>query len=109
TMSNFMQSISFILNDKQTTLSEKIETIAEKYIDFIAKEPEVPVFIITEIRNNPKELLKKLPIKQALNNSVFFAQHKEAVEKGQISEAQPLHFLMNLIGLVVFPFIAKPI
>lgn len=109
TFSGFIQSMTVILNDERTSLDQKVELIADRYIDFIIQEPEVPTFLVTEIRSNPQDLLKKLPIKETILTSVFFAQHKEAVEKGRISESQPLHFLMNLMGLVIFPFIAKPI
>jgi len=72
TFSAFVQSMAVILNDETTNLESKVELIANRYIDFIIREPEVPTFLISEIRNNPQELLEKLPIKQLLNNSVFF-------------------------------------
>jgi len=109
TLSGFIKSMLVILNDEKTTLDKKVEKIASGYIDLITKEPEIPTFIVTEIRNNPNMLLEKLPIKQVLANSVFFKQHKTAVDNGEISEPNPLHFLMNMMGLVIFPFIAKPL
>jgi AcrR family transcriptional regulator len=109
TFSAFVQSMTIILDDEKTSLASKVELIANRYIDFIIREPEVPTFLIAEIRNNPQELLNKLPIKQIMNKSVFVKQHREAVESGFIIEPHPLHFLMNLLGLVVFPFIAKPL
>lgn len=109
TFVGFISSIKVILNDERTSLQEKVEVIAGRYIDFIIKEPEIPIFILTEIRNNPDGLLKRLPIQEMIINSTFIRQFQEAVEKKEISEPNPLHFLMNLMGLVVFPFIAKPI
>jgi AcrR family transcriptional regulator len=109
TLSGFIKNMLVVLNDEKTSLERKVEEIASRYIDLIIKEPEIPTFIVTEIRNNPNMLLDKLPIKQVLANSMFFKQHKEAVKKGEISEPNPLHFLMNLIGLVIFPFISKPL
>ncbi|WP_426484863.1 TetR/AcrR family transcriptional regulator [Flavobacterium sp. 2] len=109
TFAGFIGGMKVILNDEGTSLEEKVKIIAERYIDFIIKEPEIPTFILTEIRNNPDGLLKRLPIREIVNESVFIKQFQEAVEKKEISEPNPLHFLMNLLGLVVFPFIAKPI
>ncbi|MCE3075762.1 TetR/AcrR family transcriptional regulator [Chryseobacterium gwangjuense] len=109
TLSGFIKNMVVVLNDEKTTLERKVEEIASRYIDLITKEPEIPTFIVTEIRNNPNVLLEKLPIKQVLANSVFFKQHKTAVDNGEISEPNPLHFLMNMMGLVIFPFIAKPL
>lgn len=109
TLSGFVESMVAVINDEKTTLEKKVEAVAGRYIDLILKEPEIPTFIVTEIRNNPVDLLKKLPIQQKVKTSVFFQQHREAVKQGKITEPNPLHFLMNLIGLVVFPFIVKPV
>ncbi|KAF2079793.1 TetR/AcrR family transcriptional regulator [Flavobacterium sharifuzzamanii] len=109
TFSGFIGSMKVILDDEKTSLEQKVITIAERYIDFITVEPEIPTFILTEIRNNPEELLKRLPVKEIVNDSVFIKQFQEAVQNKEITEPNPLHFLMNLLGLVVFPFIVKPI
>ncbi len=109
TLSGFVNSMKVILNDEKTSLEEKVKVIAERYIDFITAEPEIPTFILTEVRNNPEGLLKRLPIKEIVNESVFIKQFQEAVQNKKITEPNPLHFMMNLIGLVVFPFVAKPI
>lgn len=108
TVSGFIQTMALALNDEETTLEEKIRRIASAYIDLIGKEPDLPIFMLSEIRNNPDLLLHKLPIKQTILGSVFFRQHLAAVQEGKITEPNPLHFLMNLIGLIMFPFIPSP-
>ena len=109
TVTGFMQTMVTVLNDEKSSLEKKVELVAFNYIDFISKEPNIPMFMLSELRNNVNGLLEKLPIKQIVMNSMFFKQHQEAVEKGKITEPNPLHFLMNLLGLVVFPFIGQPL
>ncbi|KXH84984.1 TetR/AcrR family transcriptional regulator [Chryseobacterium kwangjuense] len=109
TLSGFVRNMITVLNDEKTNLDDKVSEIATRYIDLITKEPDIPTFIVAEIRSNPDLLLNKLPIREVLMNSVFFKQHQQAVAEGKIKEPNPLHFLMNLIGLIVFPFIAKPL
>src|SRR5690606_15397724 len=109
TLFGFMQNMAMVLNDEKSTLEKKVELFASNYIDLIIKEPNVPIFMLSEIRNNAGGLLERLPIKQLVMNSAFVKQHQEAVAKGKITEPNPLHFLMNLIGLIVFPFIGKPL
>ena len=36
-------------------------------------------------------------------------QYAEAVARGEISEPNLMHAILNVIGLVIFPFVAKPI
>jgi len=109
TIFGFMQNMTMVLNDEKSTLEKKVEMIAFNYIDFIIKEPNIPIFMLSELRNNADRLLEKLPIKQLLMTSVFFKQHQEAVAKGKLVEPNPLHFFMNLLSLVIFPFIGQPL
>jgi AcrR family transcriptional regulator len=109
TLSKFFESVSMIINNPDTTFEEKIEQFASGYIDLLFSEPDIPIFIISEIRNNPKVLLQKIDIKNIVFKSVFIRQFNEAVEEGKIKDQDFLHFMMNFIGLIVFPFVAKPL
>jgi len=109
TLSDFFGSVSVIINNPETTFEEKIEQFAAGYIDLIFREPDIPLFIMSEIRNNPEQLLQKVDIRNTVFNSVFIRQFAEAVEQGKIKDQNFLHFMMNFIGLIVFPFIAKPL
>lgn len=83
--------------------------IVSNYIDLMAREPDLPIFMLSEIRNNPDLLLQRLPIEEVIMKSVFFQQHRQAVAEGRITEANPLHFLLNILGLTLFPLIASPL
>lgn len=109
TVAGFIQAMATVLNNEQSILEEKVALIASGYIDFIVKEPNVPIFMLSEMRHNADELLKKVPIEKIVMNSTFFRQHREAVLKGKIGEPNPLQFLINLLSLIIFPFIAKPL
>lgn len=109
TVTSFFQTMGLVFNDENTSLAKKIQLVAEKYIELIMKEPQVPLFMMSEIRNNGAAILNKLPAANLILNSVFIKQFKEAVEKRKISESDPMQFLMNIMGLVVFPFIASPL
>lgn len=108
TLSNFFESVSEIINNPDTTFEEKIVQFASGYIDLLFSESDIPVFIFSEIRNNPEELLQKIDIKNAIFNSVFNRQFNEAVNEGKIQQQNFFQFMMNFIGLIVFPFVAKP-
>jgi len=109
TFQSFFASISQVFNEPGSTLEEKIEKFASNYIDLLFQEPEIPLFIISEIRNNPEELMQKIDFKKAVFNSVFLKQFNEGVKSGKIKEQHFLHFMMNFMGLIAFPFIAKPL
>ena len=104
----FNQAMGEVFNNETTTLETKIQLVSEKYIDLIIAEPEMPIFIMNEIRSHGAEILEKLPANTILQSS-FIKQYRQAVEDKIIMEPNPLHFLMNLTGLIVFPFINGPI
>ncbi len=109
TLSEFFSSVALIINNPDTSFEEKIEQFAAGYIDLILREPDIPLFIMSEIRNNPEQLLQKVDIRNTVFNSVFARQFSEAVQLGKIKDQNFIHFMMNFIGLIVFPFIGKPL
>ncbi len=109
TLTKFAFTIKNILNNKKSSLEDKIELIVSNYIDFLSKEQNVPMFMLSEIRNNPKKILKKIPLKKLVQNSVFIKQYKEAVAEGKITEPNINQFVINLMSLIIFPFIGQPI
>lgn len=108
TIFGFMQNMALTFNDESTTLERKVELIADKYIDLITKEPEIPLFIMSEVRRDETGFFEKLPIWQMILNSVFIKQYQLAVHENKVAEPNPLHFIMNILGMVVFPFVASP-
>jgi AcrR family transcriptional regulator len=109
TIQGFFQSMRAVFNDPQTSLEKKIEILVDRYIDLLVHEPEIPLFIMSEIRTDPQALVEKMDIKNILLNSYLVKQYEEAAGTGKVASQNLLHFLMNLIGLMVFPFIASPL
>lgn len=108
TFSSFVKSIVVIFNDETTTLENKVETIASAYIDLLTLEPQIPLFIMSELRSNPDHFLKTLNTKNVISNSMFARQYQQGVKDGKIAPVHILHFIMNLLSITVFPFIASP-
>lgn len=93
-----------VLNDATTTLEAKIATIASKYIDLIIENPELPLFVLSEVRNNPDHFIQLIEKIDFLSQSVFIQQ----IAKKR-ADIHPFHFLVSLLGLCLFPFLMKPV
>ncbi len=109
TMGQFFKGVGVILNDESTSLEKKIEQVVANYIDLLLEEPDLPTFIFNEVRPNPQFFVEQSPIREVLTNSALTRQYAEAVARGEISEPNLMHAILNVIGLVIFPFVAKPI
>jgi len=93
-----------ILNNESTSLEKKMEMMAENYIDLLSVTPDLPLFVLSEIRNNPGRFGEKMQASKLLRESHFVKQLMEARK-----DIHPIHFLMSLLGMLLFPFIARPV
>jgi AcrR family transcriptional regulator len=105
----FIKGISIHLLDNANTIEEKIQRIVTAYIDFLNNHPDLPIFIINEIRGNTSRITQQINEEVAPLRAHMFRQLREAGRQGKITPIDPFHFIANLIGLTVFPFIGRPI
>ena len=108
TLYDFLNKMVEVYNDKETTIREKIELASSKYIDMIIAEPLLPTFILNELKNNPTNFLK-MPTAKVIMKSQLISQYKDGVKKGIYKKVDPIHFITNILSLIVFPFICSPI
>ena len=108
-LQHFIEGIREILNNRETSIEQKVESIVSNYIDLLTQQPDLPLFVLHELRAHPKELISKIDREKFINRSYFMQQVREAIKEGKIAAINPLHFLMNLVGLTIFPFVASPI
>jgi len=100
--------LNTILND-DSSIEEKIRNFTSNYISFIIKHPYLPNFIIQELNRNPEFILKLKENKGFPNLEKFKKQVKNAIENGLIKPISPEQLFINILGLNVFPFVAKPL
>ena len=108
-LQQFIEGIKEILNNRKTSIEQKVEAIVTNYIDLLTRQPDLPLFILHELRTHPKEIVSKIDRDKFINKSYFMQQIKDAAKQGKIAPVNPLHFLMNIISLTIFPFVASPI
>lgn len=100
-----LTGIGEILNDVNTPLIEKVNRVTSHYIDLLKTHADLPLFVLTEMRTNPVGFAVDQDTRDMMLQSNFYKQ-LEATTKQQID---PVHFIMNILGLAVFPFVAGPL
>ena len=93
-----------IVTDEKTSLEEKIDQASEKYFEILSKNPNLPLFILSEIQKKPSNITSLIPAGKLLKTSVVMRQIQE--KKPGLN---PLHFIINFLSMTAFPFIVKPI
>ena len=99
----FGQIIPIVSNEK-TTLEEKIDLASVKYFEILSKNPNLPIFILSEIQKKTSDIKSILPVDKVLKNSFIIKQIQE-----RKPELNPFHILLNFLSMTAFPFVLKPI
>lgn len=102
-LSKFFGAVAPVLNDTNATLDQKMVMLSGNYIDLLTANPDLPLFILSEVRTNPERFVEKLPIAKMIDSHFIKQLHEKR------PDVHPLHFLMNILALSVFPFIMKPV
>lgn len=97
-------AIAPILNDREAALETKIERIVSTYIDMLSKNPDLPLFVLSEIKNNPGRFAQDMQVKDLILQCHLVKQLHE-----RKPEINPLHFVISLLGMTIFPFVARPV
>ena len=83
------------------------------HIEFIQENRNLLSFILWELRENPESLPDY--IQNTIEEFDFIPQEyiqrriTRAIERGEIRPIHPIHFILNMISMDVFPFLAAPL
>lgn len=99
--------ISTFFNDKELSIPEKITKAVNYYIDLLLENPDFPLFLVNEIITGD-DMFTRFAQQNTLFQSDLIRQLFAMKEEGKLS-VHPVHIMMNVIGLVVMPFLARPI
>lgn len=103
-LSQFLSVLLPIVDDEKLDLDKKLEILTESYFKLLTENPQLPIFIINEIQTNPDEYQIKTLINEILKNSSLMKQIQE-----RSPNTDPIQIFTSLLGLAIFPFIAKPL
>jgi len=109
----FKKALNQIFPDFQSVINseipiiEKLGIFIEKYIDLLLRNPFLPTFILKEISRDP-EFLASVIQGQGIQPQLLFAEIEKEMEAGTIRKMDPRDLLINILGMSVFPFAAKP-
>lgn len=105
---NRFQKRVFSILSSDLPFFELIETVVNSYYETMTEYPQIPVFILNEVNQNPERLSERIRTNEPHNVFRIMSERiKAEEEKGLIKETSPIDFLLNLLSLCVFPFVFK--
>lgn len=105
--SSFIPNIvGLMMQDKP--IKEKIQLFVLEYIHVIEENPHIPIFVLHELSRNPGRIAGMIK-ETGIDPNHFINQVRKEKNEGLLNVNDPRHLIVNMIGLCIFPFVARPI
>jgi AcrR family transcriptional regulator len=99
------------------TIEEKVERFVHLYIDTVRHSPFLPGYVVSELHHHPERV--KAMMSEAAGARVeqlgrgfvqrLDEQLKQRAAEGTMRSITPQQFVVSVMGLVVMPFLARPL
>lgn len=88
-------------------LVPKVEKLIETYHDIFRENPSLPQFVLHEMNQHPVRFRSFIESQGIEIPRVFVRQIEEEIRAGTMRPIKPQEFVINIIALCVFPYIAR--
>lgn len=97
--------------EQEGQLMERVEHVVDIYISTLIEQPDIPIFIMHELSQKRERFVEELKRRARYFPAVqsFMVHMMAEMKAGKIREISPIHLFLNIMGMTVFPFIAKPV
>ncbi len=96
-----------VVFEQELPFIDKINFFVEGYINLLRVNPYLPLFVLNTVNNKDKsDFIKKLPTGFALK---VVQSYMTDLQKGKVRAINPAQFVMSIMGMCIFPFLAKPL
>ncbi|MBM3451989.1 MAG: TetR/AcrR family transcriptional regulator [Bacteroidetes bacterium] len=89
------------------TLKEKINKLVDREFEFLAKHPEIPMFVINEMSRNKNAGIEPQGILSQLGRSGIFEETLEAQKNGIMRKLDLSSIIMLVMANCQHPFMAR--
>jgi len=100
--------VSDIFNSDQP-LHTKLSRLAEKYTEILETSPYLPMFVLSEIQQNPDRIAQTINIHEFVNIQKLADQIRSEYKIELLDPGLVVHVFVNFLSNLIFPIIARPI
>ncbi len=99
----------FAILQSEAELESKVRQIVAAYLDFLPARPYLAGYIVSELHSGPERVRQMFARRGPVPLDVLRRQIGERVAAGVMRPIAVEQFVANLVSLVVFPFVARPV
>jgi AcrR family transcriptional regulator len=107
-MGTLLPLIFGILADEKRTIEQKVRDITREQIAFHSARPYLAGYMISEMHAEPQRLAALLSKRGGPPLDVLRRQLREAARAGTMRSISAEQFVVNMMGLLIFPFALRP-
>lgn len=104
-LDQFFSQLQGVFQNEQSSFDEKIKALVDHYINLLTVQPDIPLYIINELKTNREYFVAHFVDKIQLQETIFFKQLCADLK----SNINPMHIMINIMSMTIFPFIVHPI
>ena len=93
----------------EISFREKVEALIDYSTEFRENYPFLEIFNIRETSKLNNQMETVLQPKSMAETKLFLKEIEREMQKGTIPVYEPVNFLINIISLISFPIVMKPI
>jgi TetR/AcrR family transcriptional regulator len=97
-----------ILADENRSIEQKIRDIVREQIDFHSARPYLAGYMVSEMHAEPARVAALMAKRGSPPRDVLRRQIRQAVKAGVMRPISAEQFIVNMMGLLVFPFALRP-
>lgn len=86
-----------VLKEQNTTFEDKVDLLINRHSDLMMKDPQLPLFLMGEIQQNPDFFMEKLNVRAKIQDITFEFENRET----------GIMFTLDIISLIFYPFIVR--
>jgi TetR/AcrR family transcriptional regulator len=97
-----------ILADPGRSIEQKVRDIVREQINFHLARPYVAGYMISEMHGQPERMAALMARRGGPPLDVIGRQLREAAKAGRMRPISAKQFVVNMMGLLIFPFALRP-
>jgi len=99
-----------VIFESEDSIENKIALVVDVYFDMLLNNPNLPGFVVNELHTNTHAFVEEIMSKPGRPNPIpLMIQISKEIEEGKIREINPVHLILNVMSMCIFPFIARPL
>ena len=107
-LGSLMPRIFGILADPSRSIEDKVPDIVREQIDFHSTRPYFAGYLLSELHAQPQRISRLIVRNGRVPLDVIRRQLQQAAKAGTIRRISAEQFVVNLMGLLIFPFAIRP-